>query len=200
MSRLKAVLFDADGVVINKKHLFSEVYVKEFGIPMATLLDFFDGEFQSCLTGQADLKELLTPARLKQWQWSGSADELLAYWFKSEHGINDKIVAHIQELRAKGIICALATNNEKHRTGYITNEMGLGHIFDTVYSSSGLTYKKPDPKFYQAILADLGGLSANEVLFWDDDPENIRSAKQIGMPAEVYTSFPLYKQRMNTLL
>ena len=58
---IKAIVLDADGVIINKPDMFSVQYQKEFGISNEVMLPFFKGRFQDCLTGKADLKEELKP-------------------------------------------------------------------------------------------------------------------------------------------
>ena len=59
MNKIKAIIFDADGVVINSPEMFSIQYQKAFGISNDVMLPFFEGIFQDCLKGKADLKEEL---------------------------------------------------------------------------------------------------------------------------------------------
>ena len=74
----KAIIFDADGVVIDSELLDLE---KFFGISREAMAGFFTTEFQECLIGQMDLKEALSQY-LKKMLWHGSVDDLLHYWFK----------------------------------------------------------------------------------------------------------------------
>lgn len=56
---ITTILFDGDGIVVNKPLRFSDRFSKEYGVPMEKLLAFFENDFQPCLVGKADLKEVL---------------------------------------------------------------------------------------------------------------------------------------------
>jgi len=57
---IKAILFDADGVLINGE-MFSNVLDRDYGIPSDKTLPFFSGIFREAVSGKADLKEIITP-------------------------------------------------------------------------------------------------------------------------------------------
>lgn len=81
---IKAILLDVDGLVLEpRKQFFSERLAYEQGVPADSVKEFFLGNFKKCSFGQADLKEEITPF-LSKWNWQGSVDELLTYWFESE--------------------------------------------------------------------------------------------------------------------
>lgn len=193
--KIKAIIFDADGVVINSPGYFSVRYMKDFGVPSSVMLPFFEGKFQECLVGKADLKEVLEPL-LKDWHWQGSVDELLNYWFKAEHYIDDRLVRDIESLRGKGIKCYLATKQEKYRTEYIRTEMGFENIFDKIYSSAEVGYKKPDERFYQFIQKDIGLTRPEEIFFWDDEQANVDAAIKLGWQGFVYREYEGFKEIM----
>lgn len=191
---IKAILFDADGVLINGK-MFSEYLETDYGISSGTTNDFFTNVLPECVLGKKDLKEVLPPY-LKQWGWKQSVDDFINYWHTSEHNIDAELVAYIQNLRKKGILCALATNQTKYRFDYMLEQMGFKNFFDKLYASAHLGYQKPELKFYEKIFEDLGGVTKDEVLFWDDSPRKVAGAKEFGIYAEVYTSFEDFKKKM----
>jgi putative hydrolase of the HAD superfamily len=166
--------------------MFSYKYAQEFNIQISELDDFFKTDFQECLVGRSDLKIAITPW-LKKWNWPGSVDDFLDYWFKAEHNLNFDLVKNIRELRKKKIKCVLATNQEKYRLEYMKKEMDLESIFDTIYSSNLIGFKKPDIQFYAHILNDLNEDPAN-IIFYDDSQENIESAKSLGINSNLYNS------------
>ena len=147
---IKAIIFDADGVVITNDLYFSQQLERDYGISTATTEPFFKGDFQDCLIGKADLKEKLAK-HIKDWNWQGTVNDLLDYWFKCEHNVNKKLIKDIQKLRAKGIKCYLATNQEKYRTDYITKKMGFGNFLDGIFSSAHIGHTKPNKKFFEHI-------------------------------------------------
>lgn len=188
--KIKCILFDTDGVVVNSE-MFSEQYQKQFDISNDVMLPFFKGVFQDCLIGKADLKEAVK-SYLKDWKWAGTADELLQFWFKSEHCIDAQIIDLIKNLQAKSIKCYLATNQEKYRTEYMKTQMGFKDTFSHIFSSVEVGYKKPDKKFYEAVFNQINkseNIAKKEMLLIDDSKENVDEAASFGIKAHLYTGF-----------
>jgi HAD superfamily hydrolase (TIGR01509 family) len=79
----------------------------------------------------------------------------------------------------------LATNQEKYRLEYMRKEMGFEKIFDKIYSSNIIGFKKPEIQFYKYILNDLNK-SPNDIIFYDDSQANIESAELIGITSYLY--------------
>jgi putative hydrolase of the HAD superfamily len=176
-------MFDADGVLILSE-MFSHKFAQEFNVKIAELDSFFTTDFQDCLIGKSDLKIIIEPW-LEKWNWSKSVDEFLLYWFKAEHHLNSELIDTIHELRKNKVKCILATNQEKYRLEYIKKEMGFEKVFDKIYSSSFIGFKKPDIQYYNYILNDLNE-SPDKIIFYDDSQKNIESAVSIGINAYLY--------------
>lgn len=192
---VKALLFDADHVVINKPTLWSQRLMEDYGIPANVVLPFFQNEFQACLVGRADLKEELKKY-IFTWGWKKSVDELLVYWFNSEHYVDERVIDKINGYRNKGIVSYLATDQEKYRTEYIRNEMGLGSVFGAIFSSAYIGAKKSEQGFWKTVVSELAPLSKENLLLWDDDSKNIESAGTFGLVSELYTSYDDFSDKM----
>lgn len=191
---LKVLIFDADGVLINGD-IFSKRFSKEYNIDISRINPFFDGPFKDCLVGKADLKEVLAPY-LKEWGWKDGVDNFLEYWFSTEHSIDKELISYIQTYRRNGVKCVMATNQEKYRADYLFNKIGFVNSFDKMYVSAHLGHKKTNKEFFEKLTNDLDDISKAEILFWDDDIENINTAKEFGINAELYTTFEDFKQKM----
>jgi|SRR3989344_433995 len=191
---IKVIIFDADGVLIPHKRRFSVTLAEKHGISIEKTLPFFSGPFQDCLVGGEDLKESIAP-HLNDWGWDKGVDALLDYWFQLEHNVDNELVDYIQELRAEGIKCFLATNNEKYRFQYILDKMGFQNMFDASYASAHLGHKKPNQEFFSKIFNELKNVDKKEVLFVDDSKENIEGAENFGIHTIFYTSFQDFKQK-----
>jgi putative hydrolase of the HAD superfamily len=197
---IKGILFDADGVVINSEN-FSVQYQKRFGISNDEMLPFFKGNFQDCIVGKADLVNEIKPW-LSKWKWTGSVDEFLQFWFNAEHNTDNRLVLMIKKFRKNGIKCFLATNQEKYRTQYMKTNMGFEKLFDHVFSSAEIGFKKPSREFYASIVNELKkqGISPDELMFFDDSTTNVEEARKIGIDAQLYENFEGFEQRMVRVL
>lgn len=192
---IKAIVFDADGVVIKAPKMFSQILAETRGVTTEQTLVFFKGIFQECLIGKADLKVELLPF-LQKWGIEDKPEAFITQWFVAENHLVQEIIDLIFELRNKSIKCYLATNNEYNRTQFMRNEMGFNNIFDEVYSSADLNAKKPEREFFTILLKKIK-LEPGEVLFIDDAYENIAVAEKMGIRSHLYSKFGKLEQFMN---
>jgi putative hydrolase of the HAD superfamily len=195
---LKVLLLDADGVLIHAE-MFSKQLERDYGIPYAKIEPFFTSEFQKCLIGEADLREVIAP-HLEEWGWKGSVDELLNFWFKAEHIIDQDLIDYILTLRDKGIRLFVATNQEKHRAQYMLDKMGFSDVFEQVYASAHLGHRKPAIDFFAKLHERLADVEKHEIVFWDDSEENVKGAREYGIQAEIYTGLDDFKRKMEDYL
>lgn len=185
---MKAIFFDVDWVLVRTER-FSLQYQRKFDIDVSTMLPFFTWVFQDCLIWKADLKIEVEPWLGKR-KWIDWVDEFLKFRFKAEHHIDKKVVSLVRELKNKWIICYAATNQEKYRTEYMKNNMWFDGLFDAVYSSADIWYKKPDRDFFDFLIEHVSNTywitDSSEILFFDDDVENVEWAKKSGLMSYHY--------------
>ena len=189
---IKCILFDADGVIITSKRIFSHEYQRKFGLSDDDMQPFFNTVFQDCLIGKKDLKEEVLPF-LKGWKWERSSEEFLRYWFSSSANIDKNILALMTQMKKQGIRCFIATNQERYRTEYMMDEMKLNKYTEGIFSSAHIGCKKPEKAFYQAILdiLSVNGIEKDEVLFIDDSLENVQAAQDCGIKSYHYKSISM---------
>lgn len=191
---MKALIFDADGMIVHGDR-FSSRLAREYGIPLEITAPFFKNVFPACLIGKADLRKELSKY-IGQWGWNKSIDDLFRVWFDEAHNrIDMGLIPIIEESRGKGVKCYLATNNEKYRTENLVRDRGLGEWFDGVFSSADIGSKKPEQAFFEGIFRRIPE-NKEDVIFWDDDLENIEGAKAYGLTAEIYTDIDSFKKRI----
>jgi putative hydrolase of the HAD superfamily len=194
---LKAVIFDADGVLLTSG-FFSEELERSYGLPTSATLPFFTGALEECLVGRADMKQVLAPF-LAQWNWPGSTEDFMERWFSHGAGVDLRLGETIAGLRQRGLRCYLATNQESYRIAYMREQMGFDQLFDGIFYSGGLGCKKTDARFYHAVMRATE-LTGAEILFWDDTFENIVAARAQGWNAEHYRSFEEFEPTLATYL
>lgn len=192
---IKVIIFDVDGVLIPSKRRFSIALAEKHDISLEKTLPFFTGPFQDCLIGGKDLKETVAPY-LDEWGWDKGVDALLDYWFQLESEVNKDLIDYIQTIRAQGVVCFIATNNEKYRFKYMLDKLGFSSSFDKTYASAHLGHQKPSQHFFAKMFDELSEVEKDEILFVDDDKENIQGAKDFGFNTEFYTSLENLKDKI----
>lgn len=187
MTKPKVILWDADGVTIKRQNeYFSQRFAREYGAPLEEVSQFFKTEFRQCQLGKTDLIEELSQ-RLPKWGWQKGVSPFLGYWFKGDEA-DKAVLGKVMELRSRGIICCLATDQEFHRAAYISGVLGFNTFFDHLIFSCDLGFSKEDPAFFTAALKWLE-VAPEEVQYWDDDEKNVEVAKSLGIDARFYKSF-----------
>lgn len=194
---IKAVIFDADGVLVFPWR-FAEHLSREHQITQEATRAFFEGKFTGCLLGKADLAEALPPY-LKEWGWQGSAEEFMQLWFSVEDAVDARVLDTVKSLRNAGFVCCLASNQEPHRAEYMRDIMGFSAHFDHLFFSGVLGVKKPEAEFYKAVETALN-LHGGQIAFWDDSPRHVDAARERGWQAEVYTSCEEFQTQAAELL
>lgn len=96
-------------------------------------------------------------------------------------------VDRIRQLQGRYRLFLLSNTSSIHIQGVnkIFAELGqpsLEELFERVYYSYEVKMAKPSPDIYRHVLAT-SGLIAEETLFLDDNPHNIRSAAELGIHA-----------------
>jgi putative hydrolase of the HAD superfamily len=181
MDKIKAILLDADGLLLKRQKYFSEIFSEQYNIPAESIIPFFKTKFRDCQRGTADVKEELVPF-LKKWKWSGTVENFLDYWFASCTEVDEEVLKIMQEIRKKNIKCYLSADQEKYRGEYIKNNLGLEKNLDGFFFSYELGYSKSEKEFFEKILEKLN-LQPSEVIFLDDEAENVEVAKKLGILA-----------------
>lgn len=188
---MKTLLLDADGVTLKKLGYFSEHFAREQGVPVEDMIPFYKNEFRLCQQGKADLKEEVAKY-LPKWKWDRGADAFLEYWFTTDAKADEQVFEVVEELRGKGVKVYLATDQEKYRAQYLLEKLGFKNKFDGCFFSCNLGYQKSEPEYFEKIMQKLG-VSADELVYWDDDQKNVDVAKSLGIDARFYSNFAEFK-------
>lgn len=195
---MRVMLFDADGVLTLPEEFFSRVYARSHGLDPEPFEEFFRGPFGKTGLGQADLKELLVEYA-DLWQHE-DPEAIMKQWFESEDIRNEQVIELIPRFRAKGIKCYLATNQEKYRGQYMKEVMFHG-LFDGYFVSCDLGVIKPDPEYFEKVLAAIGqdvpGIQPQDVVFIDDSRANVAGAASLGIDARFYEGVEQVKALLN---
>lgn len=191
---IRVVIFDAHGVILNGKR-FSTIMEKKHHIPFVQTLHVLKAALEHIFSGHPDAASEVEKY-VQKYGWQKRAEEFAKYWFATEQYIDKQFISYIMRLRESGVICCLATNQDAYKTVYMKEKMGLSLVFNKVFSASELGFRKPDSRFFHAVLESFPGISKDEVLYWDDTALTANAAKEFGFHAEVYTSFKEFTKKM----
>jgi len=122
---------------------------------------------------------------LERWNVTTPAGEVLAMWHHVD--VDRGVVAAVQELRARAIRCALATNQHPERAAYMRVNLGYDEVFDDLLYSCDLGVAKPHPAYFTEAVRRLG-TQPGRTLLLDDNADNIAGAKEAGLLAELFAS------------
>ncbi len=181
MVTIRAILFDADGVV--------QTTTPDFMAQLRGLVDdaeradaFVEAAFEAegrALVGEGDFRVDLL-AVMGRFGVVRPIDDVMRAW-KSIAPIPGMLEL-VASLRAAGHACYLASNQQVYRATYMSETLGYRDAFDGEFYSYALRARKPDPRFFEGILARLS-IAPSELLFFDDHQPNVLAARALAIDA-----------------
>jgi putative hydrolase of the HAD superfamily len=185
----KTILFDADGVLQRPAVNYGEAFADLLGTrrPDAArfIAEIFAAE-RATLSGAGDFRDNLA-ALLQRWNIPHALDRVLS--ISAQIQPDQAVFAAISALRAAGLCCCLASNQQAYSAGVMSETFGYARRFDREFYSCHLGFAKPDPAYYRAIL-DALGCAAEHVLFIDDHEPNVLAARSVGLHGAVFAATP----------
>ncbi len=153
--------------------------------PGALATHFFATHWDDIVMGQAGLHERLAPVLAKIAPHLTS-QELAAYWFSKDAGLNTRLLDDLARVRARGVELHLATVQEHERASYLWDRLGLREHFDAMHYSADIGLKKSNVRFYAAVEARTG-FASDELTLVDDTLANVETARAAGWNAVHWT-------------
>ena len=181
---VRAVLVDADGVLqVNADDWLDRL--RAFVAPEdadAFVDDLFDAE-QPALRGERRFTDVVADV-CARWGIAGHEDDLVDHW---RHAlVQPEVVAVVRDLRAAGIACHLATNQNDVRAAYLLDDLGYADLFDSAFCSCDLGTTKEDTAFLRTV-ADRLGVGIGELLLVDDSEKHVEAAHRAGARAVLWS-------------
>lgn len=183
-SPVHALLLDADGVMQQNPDGWLDAVTRYVAPDRRRRFadDLFATE-QDAMRGRRRFADVLDEV-CARWGIPDRADELRRLWGRVE--VDPGMVRLVRDLRAGGLPCHLATNQNDERAAYLRDGLGYADLFDTVFASCELGVLKSDPGFFDRVLERVG-LRPGELLFVDDSPDHVESARRAGLRAEAWS-------------
>jgi putative hydrolase of the HAD superfamily len=186
MKNYKAIIFDLGGVILNIDYLLTINEFEKLGIENAS--NFYSKKVQNPIfdkieVGAISSKEFM--AALKKKCNNTSLEQVENAWNAMLSDLPQNRLTLIKKLKNKYKIFLLSNTNEIHMQAF-QNKIGVktwgefSALFDKMYLSFEIGFRKPDKSAFKIILKE-NSLKPNEVLFIDDSPQHIETAKRLGM-------------------
>jgi len=110
--------------------------------------------------------------------------------------LNNEILGLADRLRENDYKTALLSNNTRENARLMRLE-GIDKHFDIFHVSTETGYVKPEPEGFQYLVEALG-IGISELVFVDDSPISLSTAREIGFTPILFTSYrDLLKQLTN---
>ncbi|MCK0472785.1 beta-phosphoglucomutase [Halalkalibacter sp. APA_J-10(15)] len=184
MPKVKAVIFDLDGVLISTDHYHYEAWKKVTN----NLNIAFDEQVNHRLRGVSRLESLNIILEQEDVQLSESEKQLLAeeknrYYVQSLQKLNKEIVDQrvivtLTKLKERGFKLAIGSSSKNAQ--YILDRLKLTSFFDAISDGNNITQSKPNPEVFlkaaEYIVEDPGNCIVIE-----DALTGVRAAKSAGM-------------------
>lgn len=182
MTKIKAVIFDMDGVLIEAKDWHYEALnkaLKIFGMEISRYehLTTFDG-----LPTKDKLKMLTITKGLPQSLHSFLNELKQLYTMQLVHNLCKPTFCHeyaLSKLKSEGYKMAVCSNSIKNTIEVMMNKAALDCYLDFYISNQDVKKGKPDPEMYNKAIARLG-LNPKECMIIEDNENGIKAAKASG--------------------
>lgn len=182
MSRIAAIVFDMDGVLIDAREWHYEALnqaLKLFGLEIdrADHLGEFDG-----LPTREKLRRLSARYGLPESLHSFINEMKQRYTMQMIHQRCWPVFQHqfaLAELRRRGYQLAVASNSIRCSIETMLERANLLHYLDFVLSNEDVKKGKPDPEIYTQAFERMG-LAAENCIVVEDNPHGIASARAAG--------------------
>ncbi len=174
---VRAVLWDADGVL---QHGPADWRDRIDALHGPGFTDAVLAAEAPALRGEVPLRDALRQVLCAWPAVDVDVEDLVLMWERAV--LDPEALRLVDEVRASGVSCALATNQHDARRAWMRDALRLDAHFDAVYYSCELGTVKPEPAFFERVLADLQ-LGPDEVGFLDDSPANVEGARAAGIRA-----------------
>jgi putative hydrolase of the HAD superfamily len=183
---IRAVLFDFGGVILSSPFEAFAAYERRVGLP--------EGFIRSVNATNPDANAW---ARLERSELG--LDEFIGAFEQEAAALGHRVdgAAVIACLRGEvrpRMVDAIRSCRDRYATGLLTNNFLTGTVdwssggsfhelvdlFDVVVESSRVGCRKPEPRFYELALEELG-IGPHEAVFLDDLGVNLKPAREMGM-------------------
>ena len=186
---IKGITFDLDGVYfVNGKSNF---------IANLGKLGVSEDEAKRVFLKSHEMNQLYKNGKMTDdefWSWAASQWHLalspqeLADLLIKGYETNPPVLAILRDLRKKGYKILACTNNFPARINGLHKRFKFLDDFDAAVFSYEVGASKPDKRIFQQLI-ERSGLNAEEIVFADDNNDNLVGSREAGITTFFYEGF-----------
>ncbi len=190
MTKTQCILFDIGGVLVDwhMSWITSEVS-KRFNIKEELIISVFNEHLHKLDSGTIDESTFWQNIAIdtKSNLLKNNNESLWDTYFRKNAVPNLDVKKLSIDLKQNGFTIGIISNIEKV-THAVVDDWDLLSHFEHKFMSYQIGFSKPDPRIYEHVIQKLP-YSADELLFIDDKPSNVKSAKNCGLQSIHFTNF-----------
>ena len=211
MSKIKAVFFDQDGVIIDTErdgHRVSfNMTFKEFGFTDEWSVEYYH-ELLQIAGGKERMKHHWKTKGFSKPLTEEEIDNLVKEMHKRKTALFVELIEtgklplrpgihrFMKEAMESGLKIAICTTSNEQAAKAITEKVLSDIKFDIVLAGDVVQKKKPDPEIYNLALSKLG-LTPDEAFVVEDSKNGVNAAKGAGLKVIVTTNGYTEKEDVN---
>ena len=211
MSKIKAVFFDQDGVIIDTErdgHRVSfNMTFKEYGFTDEWSVEYYH-ELLQIAGGKERMKHHWKTKGFSKPLTEEEIDKLIPEMHKRKTALFVELIEtgklplrpgihrFMKEAMDAGLKIAVCTTSNEQAAKAITEKILTDIKFALVLAGDVVSKKKPDPEIYNLALSKLG-LKADEVFVVEDSKNGVAASKAAGMKTIVTTNGYTEKEDVN---
>ena len=188
------VLFDFGGVFTASPFAATESFARQFGFDARHLTEILFGPYHldtdhpwhRMERGELSLDDARSAIAALARESGLTVDPFDVFRHMSRGPIvREEMVQVLREVKAAGYATAIVTNNiREFRDGWRAL-LPLAETIDAVFDSCELGIRKPNPEIFRHVLRAMGEVPPARAVFLDDAPQNVASARALGIRAIV---------------
>ena len=134
---------------------------------------------------------------LQQWNLDMTVERITKLLIDG-YEVDEKVAEVIKKVRGNGYKTLICSNNFPVRIRGLQGRFGFLDNFDAWALSYEVGATKPSVEIFQK-LVEKSGVLANEIVFADDNQENLDGAKKVGINTLFYKNFEKYLEDLRNL-
>ncbi len=197
---IKVIVFDVGKVLVKEDmKKVGKIFCKKMKIDQKLFEDYVKKNLNKSLTGKLPAKKFFEDLCVKANRSRHEAKAMQNKWcrlFQKKRKIDKKILKLIKKLKKNYKVGALT--NVTKLTHSVNNKMKVYNNFDFKVMSFKEGCTKSKKKIYKILLKKLGkNIKADEILFIDDNKENVKMAMNEGIKTIHYKNYKQLKYELS---